>query len=129
MRGAGIFGIAGLTAMLALAGCGGGSADAPTGAPTPDTDRFLAMNTILVANSCSNCHASDYARVGPSMKDVAAVLGGDTPQSRTRLREAILNGSKGKWGEAIMPAQKQVAPDKVDAIVATILAVDTSEPK
>jgi cytochrome c551/c552 len=125
-------GTIGLT-MLMLTGCGSETGSetgsAPTGAPTPDTDRYLAVNTLLVANACSNCHASDYARVGPSMKDVADVLGGDTSENRARLRDAILNGAKGKWGEAVMPPQKQVAADKVDAIAAAILTLDTSEPK
>ena len=28
-----------------------------------DRDPYLRMDTLLVRNACSNCHASDYARV------------------------------------------------------------------
>jgi cytochrome c551/c552 len=107
----------GVIGVLALSGC------AREGAPNPDKDPYLAMNTLLVANACSNCHASDYPRVGPSMKDVAAVIGKPTPEGLARIRSGILSGTKGQWGEAIMPPQKQVTPEAADALARAILAL------
>jgi cytochrome c551/c552 len=108
-----------LIATLILAGCGSAKDAGPT---TPDVDANLAMNTMLVQHQCSNCHAADYARVGPAMKDVAAVIGPATPESLARLRKAILEGTKGQWGEAIMPPQHQVSPADADTFAAAILA-------
>ena len=92
------------------------------GAETPDRDPYLAVDTMLVSHACSNCHAADYARVGPAMKDIAAAFAKPTPADFARLRTSVLQGSTGKWGDAIMPAQKQVRPEEVDAILRTILS-------
>ena len=99
-----------------IAGCGAKT-------PNPDTDPYLEMNTLLVGNACSNCHAADYPRVGPSMKDVAAALAAGTPADRERLKTAIVQGTKGNWGEAIMPVQKQVTPEQADKLTDAILAL------
>ncbi len=93
------------------------------GAPNPDKDPHLAMNTLLVANACSNCHASDYPRVGPSMKDVAASLGESSPENIARIKDSMVKGVKGKWGEAVMPVQKQVTPEAADEIATAIQAL------
>ncbi len=108
-----------IIAVLALGACGQGADAPPT---TPDVDPNLAMNTALVQHQCSNCHASDYARVGPAMKDVATVLSPQTAETTARLKAAILQGSKGKWGEAIMPPQAQVSPAQADELVKAIFA-------
>jgi cytochrome c551/c552 len=105
----------GLMGALALTGC------SREGAPDPDKDPYLTMNKLLVSNACSNCHASDYPRVGPSMKDVAAIVGKPTPEGLARLRNGILNGTKGQWGEAVMPPQKQVTPEAADLLAKAIL--------
>lgn len=115
-----------LAALFTLSGCGrapsgDGHAVDDKGAEKPDRDPFLAMNRTLVAHSCSNCHAADYPRVGPSMHDIASVYTTATDADRRRLSDAIVNGTKGRWGTAIMPAQKQVSPTQADAIVAEIL--------
>ena len=91
-------------------------------APVQERDPYLAMNQVLVANGCPLCHGADYARVGPAMTDVAAAYGkvGTAP---AQLKDSILNGSKGRWGTAVMPAQHQVGAAEADRIVATILAI------
>lgn len=124
--------IPGLMAMtIALALLGGCRKDtqAPApqaadmnGAPDPDRDPYLAMNILLVRNACSNCHAADYPRVGPAMKDVAALYAGDSA-ARMRLAGEIMNGTKGKWGESVMPPQHQVSAHAADELVAAIMAL------
>ena len=109
-----------VAALALLAGCGKPAAE--RGPERPDIDANLAINTLLVNHQCSNCHASDYARVGPSMQDVAAVLAPQGEPARARIRDAILNGAKGNWGEAVMPPQHQVTPADADALAAAILA-------
>lgn len=108
---------AGVTLILALGGCNA------SGNAQQDRDPLLQMNTLLVQNACSNCHASDYARVGPAMVDVAAVRGPDSPAARKELAGKLLNGTKGSFGLAIMPAQKQLTPEKADELARVILSL------
>jgi cytochrome c551/c552 len=99
-----------------------GALPAQEGFSGQDRDPYLAMNRQLVAHGCQLCHASDYPRVGPAMRDVAQAALQD-PATRARLKESIMKGTKGHWGAAVMPAQQQVTPQDADAIVAAILAV------
>ncbi|WP_313803704.1 c-type cytochrome [Sphingobium sp.] len=111
-----------LSVLALLSACGSGRPPVEErGAERPDRDLFLAMNRMLVAHGCSNCHAADYARVGPAMRDVATVYEKATDADRQRLRDAILHGTKGRWGMAIMPAQQQVTAEQASAIVDQIL--------
>jgi cytochrome c len=112
-----------LGASLVLTACNGNS-----GSGAEEKDEFLQINTLLVQNACSNCHGSDHTRVGPSMRDIAAVRGPDTPDARMQMAERILNGVKGNWGEAIMPVQKQVTPQKAEELAQAILALHGRKP-
>jgi len=113
-------GIRKVMALLAMAGAGAAHAQ---GTKVQDRDPYLAMNRQLVANGCHFCHGADYARVGPAMKDVAAVYANQGGQGETTLKESIAKGSKGKWGPAMMPPQHQVTPQRADALVGAILAL------
>jgi cytochrome c551/c552 len=105
----------------ALSGC----SKAPDGkSVSQDRDPYLAMNTVLVANACSNCHAVDYVRVGPAIRDVAELYAEAGPEDKKLLAESIVMGAKGKWGPAVMPAQHQVTPKRADEIVSAILALN-----
>ena len=101
-----------------LCGCQSGAG------PSQDRDPYLAMDTLLVANACSNCHATDYQRVGPSMRDVAAAV-----DDRQRLAGSILNGRKEGWGTAIMPPQHQVNKEQAGALAEAILALKSAQPR
>jgi cytochrome c551/c552 len=101
-----------------LCGCQSGAGS------SQDRDPYLAMDTLLVANACSNCHAADYQRVGPSMRDVAAAV--DDPQ---RLIGSILNGRKEGWGAAVMPPQHQVNSEQARALAEAILALKSAPPR
>ena len=92
-----------------------------------DVDPYLNMNSLLVEHGCSNCHASTYIRVGPSMLDVAQVYGASPEESRQVLAESIANGSRGRWGEAIMPKQWQITSQEADQLAAVILALEADD--
>jgi len=109
-----------LMALFLLAGASSASAQDNA---RQDRDPYLAMNRQLVANGCHFCHGADYARVGPAMKDVAAVYANQGAQGAATLKESIAKGSKGKWGPATMPPQHQVTPQRADALVSAILAL------
>ena len=92
-----------------------------------DNDPYLEMNTLLVANACSNCHAADYIRVGPSMVDIAMARGPESPEARKAMAEKILNGAQGSWGTAVMPAQAQLSPEKARELASAILSLKAAQ--
>ena len=91
-----------------------------------DRDSNLKIDTLLVENACSNCHASDYARVGPSMVDIALVRGSEE-DAHAILVDRIKNGTMGNWGPAIMPAQFLVSDEEADQLATAILAMQPAE--
>jgi len=97
------------------------------GPPKPDVDPHLAIDRMLVAHQCSNCHAADYVRVGPPIMAIRAAFPNATPGDAMRLKQSILAGSVNKWGEAAMPPQSQVSPAQADEIVAVILAKNAAK--
>ncbi|PZU11013.1 c-type cytochrome [Sphingomonas sp.] len=114
-----------LMGSILAAGCQkapGETAADTEGAPRPDVDKNLTLDTTLVAHQCSNCHAVDYMRVGPPIMSIRAAFPSPTPGDVDRLKQSILKGSVGKWGEATMPPQTQVTPEQANAIVAILLA-------
>ena len=124
----GTWSIGSLAAIAVLSACHGPLHTADSaGAPRPDIDPYLAVTKVLVAHGCSNCHAADYARVGPAMTDVASIYAGQ-PGAPALLATSIVNGAKGKWGEAMMPPQHQVTPAEAQDIVRTILATKAPVP-
>jgi len=60
--------------------------------------------------------------VGPSYKDVAAKYADDTNAVAT-LKERILKGGVGVWGQIPMPANPTVSEDDVNALTAWILSL------
>ncbi|MCA8889998.1 MAG: c-type cytochrome [Parvularculaceae bacterium] len=108
-----------LVALCSACSNGGGSY-------TQDTDPSLAMNTLLVENGCSNCHAASYERVGPPIEVIAELYGyTDDPDVHDELAASIANGLRGKWGGVIMPKQWQLTPSDADALATAILAFET----
>lgn len=113
-----------LLCCIALAACDTGSGVWSDRAQ--DRDPYLPINSLLVRHACSNCHAADYPRVGPAMTDIAAVSAAAGPAERARLVTVLLNGGKGRWGEAIMPAQKQLSSAEAQKLVDAIMVLKRS---
>jgi cytochrome c len=107
-----------MLATAALSACG--YFEAPS---VEDSDPYLAINSLLVKNACSNCHAADYMRVGPSMVDVAAVRGREGSSAPEVLAAKIMAGSQGSFGTAAMPPQKQVSAQQAEELAKAILAL------
>ena len=109
---------------IALTACDASSGEGADRAQ--DRDPYLPINSLLVRHACSNCHAADYPRVGPAMTDVATVSAAAGPDERARLVTVLLDGGKGHWGEAIMPAQKQLTSADAEKLVDAIMALKPS---
>ncbi|MEW6678015.1 MAG: c-type cytochrome [Pseudomonadota bacterium] len=71
----------------------------------------LADEALVAKNKCTTCHAMDKKMMGPTWKDIAARHKGQA-SAQASLVQAIVSGSKGKYGKIPMPPQPKA---KVDA--------------
>ena len=86
-------------------------------ASTSGSARALAQRA-----GCLACHAPDQSLVGPAFRDVAARYKAEaSPGVHERLAEKLRSGGAGAWGEAAMPAQKQLAPDDALLLIRWVL--------
>jgi cytochrome c len=74
---------------------------------------------LATKSKCMACHDVEKKKMGPTFKDMAAKYKGDA-DAEAMLTEGILKGSKGKWGEIPMPAQK-IPPEDAEALSKWIL--------
>ena len=70
----------------------------------------LASDDLAKKNGCVACHDATAKKVGPTWKDVAAKNKGQKDAEKM-LAEAIVKGSKGKYGKIPMPPQAKAAGD------------------
>lgn len=71
---------------------------------------------------CTQCHAIDGKRIGPSYKDVAARYAGK-PEVVAALATKVVKGGGGVWGVNPMPANTQVSEAEAKTLVQWILSV------
>ncbi|MCV6637528.1 c-type cytochrome [Candidatus Albibeggiatoa sp. nov. NOAA] len=71
---------------------------------------------------CMTCHQVEMKVVGPSYKDVAAKYADDAG-AMALLKEKILQGGVGTWGQIPMPANPTVTDSDADALSAWILSL------
>ncbi len=67
------------------------------------------------------CHGMVTKFVGPGFAQVAERYQGDATAA-ARLREKIMQGSVGTWGNVIMPRQPQVSAAEASALADWVLA-------
>ena len=82
----------------------------------------LGSEELMKSNNCLICHKVDTKSIGPSLQDIEAKYTEDYDAVAT-LKKSIQEGSKGKYGEVAMPAQKQVSDDDLKAISEWILTL------
>jgi cytochrome c len=71
---------------------------------------------------CKGCHAVDYEGYGPSFQDIGRKYAG-VASAKADLTKKITDGTKGTWGDAVMPPQKgAVSDENISAIVDFILS-------
>ncbi len=74
-------------------------------------------------NGCFTCHAIDRTVVGPSWSDIAKKYPASA-QQRSKLIANIKNGSKGTWGDKVMPANSPKVTDAdIEKLVDYILSL------
>jgi cytochrome c len=70
----------------------------------------LASADLAKKNGCAVCHDATAKKMGPTWKDIAAKNKGQKDAEKM-LAEAIVKGSKGKYGKIPMPPQAKAKAD------------------
>lgn len=70
----------------------------------------FASAEMAASHKCNTCHAMDKKMMGPSWKDIAAKNKGQKDAEKM-LAEAIVKGSKNKYGKVPMPPQPKAQAD------------------
>jgi cytochrome c len=71
---------------------------------------------------CKGCHAMDYEGYGPAFQDVGRKYAG-VAGAKESLTKKVIEGTKGTWGDAVMPPQKGALSDEnLSAILDLILS-------
>ncbi|MBM3342205.1 MAG: c-type cytochrome [Betaproteobacteria bacterium] len=79
-----------------------------------------ADEKLAKANGCMTCHQMDKKVLGPSYKEIAAKYQG-SKTAEADLVKKVKAGSKGVWGDMIMPPNAHVKDADIQAIVKWIL--------
>ncbi|MFK8043065.1 c-type cytochrome [Congregibacter sp.] len=95
-------------------------------ANTPDSPSNTAaggpqIQTLLVTNACTGCHAVDSKLVGPSFKMVAAKYR-DSRDGLSSVMSSIRSGGSGKWGTIPMPAMPALTEEELRKLAEYVLA-------
>lgn len=69
-----------------------------------------ASDALVAKNKCTTCHSMDKKMMGPTWKDIAAKHKGQA-NAPAALAQAIVSGSKGKYGKIPMPPQPKAKAD------------------
>jgi cytochrome c len=120
-----------MTAVVALASCGGGDSKTETKNDSTATATPAApavneeMLTMLTNKGCMPaCHAIDKKVTGPAYKDVAKRYENASAATVDSLVNKVLNGGSGNWGDIPMAANKaNVTPEEAKTLVTFILTL------
>ncbi len=82
----------------------------------------MADEALAKQSGCLTCHSVAKKLVGPSFQEIAAKYKGDA-SARATLVASIKSGSKGKWGNVMMPANSpRVSDENIGKLTDFILA-------
>lgn len=93
----------------------------PTGHDSGGPDFDGTIRDLVTRKACLACHQVDQVSVGPSYLNVALRFRA-RPDAADYLKNRILKGSTGDWGEVPMPPQA-VTEEEADALVRAILGL------
>lgn len=88
-----------------------------SGADTSKKDRMILHS--MMASNCMNCHAFTSKLIGPSFSEISTRYSSsaDTAEIIKRVRE----GSKGIWGDIVMPTHHELSEQETSKMVQWIL--------
>jgi len=85
----------------------------------------VPVKELVGIRGCPYCHDMRRPLLGPSFLDISKRYG---EEDLPRLKESILKGSRGKWGEVAMPPQK-VSEEEAEVIARWILNLKRQYPE
>jgi cytochrome c len=80
-----------------------------------------ASQELARSKNCVACHHAERRMIGPPWNAIAARYA-DNANAAQLLGAKVLAGGSGNWGQMPMPAQANLSPDEVDALVRYILS-------
>jgi cytochrome c len=72
----------------------------------------------MMASNCMNCHAFRSKLIGPSYIDISNKY---SVADASTLAKHVKDGSKGVWGDIVMPTHPELADEKISEMVNWIL--------
>ena len=97
-------------AVGSITGSGAHAADAKSG------------EALAKSSGCFACHSVDKKLIGPGYKEIADKYRG-SKSAEADLVKKVKEGSKGVWGDIMMPANAHVKDEDIRAIVQWILSI------
>jgi len=104
-----------------------GAAPPPAATTTANPATTVAMAapasdapSLLNANGCLGCHATDKKIVGPAYHEVAAHYK-DDPQALATVMANIQSGGSGRWGTVPMPPFAQLSQEQLKTLAEFVL--------
>ncbi len=84
-----------------------------------DANEVEAAQALFGGSGCTACHSATDTLVGPALKDIAKRYKGKKAEAEvaTRIRE----GSSGRWGDGMHPANGALEPDEAKLLAKWIL--------
>jgi len=84
-------------------------------------DTSIAEGRLLLsASDCYSCHADHKTLTAPSYNDIAERYKNDT-DAVNNLAAKVIKGSKGVWGETVMPAHPELLEEDSKKMIRYIL--------
>jgi cytochrome c len=80
-----------------------------------------ASQELARSKNCVACHHAERRMIGPPWNAIAARYANDANAAQL-LSAKVVAGGSGNWGQMPMPAQANLSPDEVDALVRYILS-------
>ena len=117
---------------LAIASCGNpGSSKTEEAAATTDTNPTVSAQTpapmlpgekLIAKGDCIGCHNKTQKVIGPAYVDIAEKYPSNE-ENINKLADAVINGSKGTWGELPMTPHASLSKDDAKSMVTWILSL------
>lgn len=92
----------------------------------PSTDELDRGRVLISYSDCFACHKEADRKRGPAFKDIAARY----PMNSTYIRilaKRIVVGTKGSWGNVVMPPHPAISEIDAEKMVAYILSLDGTD--
>ncbi len=84
-----------------------------------DANEIAAAQALFSGSGCTACHSPADTLVGPALKDIAKRYKGKQAEAEdvNRIRE----GSSGRWGDGMHPANGAIEPEDARRLAKWIL--------